>query len=1016
MTNYGVLMEGRIEPEAARKDMPPPMGYPGYNSMENGGYNFTYQTPGVYTMTFSSIVGWIAPPTQIVDVVAGQVAACTGVYAAVDAGTRLTVNIEPSHLRDSVRWYIQGQSWSYRYESGRTLTHLAPGDYTIQFDGSSDYYAPANIHVTVATNAPVEVVGEYTEHAGFLVLVIQAPSCVSQPRWAIRDGTNALVWREDSYLPNIPAGTYRFTFSEPEVEGILAPADMDVVVEPDGRSECRVEYTLDPSYTPPPASLTCSLTPAAVAEGMRWGIRNGTNVVWYESGEVAGNLADGVSYVLTFSPGVDWRAPCDTVWQAPAWDGCSRQYGHYADYVYAPGSITVRFEPEAAAAVARWHMWNGIAQSNLEYQSGQTALYLHVSEVVDYMPYSYTVTIDSSSPDWAPEKTSYQVDLYRTNADVTLVVPFHQVPPIPQNGVLQMRPNPAYLRFNAQWAIRDDSTNLTWLGRNDQVENLAVGCYTVTFSSVYGYLTPPDQVAELPAGSSTNIVCPTYERDMTIPAQMTVNIHPPEAVADGARWVLINWSTTNDNEHIIYHDSGEIAAPPGGHYIEIGLLDSTNWAAPDDCGLVFIPAPDTNAVFVIDCVYTQQIARGGIECDITPKSSGLCLDGGGYNKWGLRAEGTNVIRSLYGSSFCELVPGVYTATFDRAYGWITPPDQVATVLPLQTTRISANYVLATGPVERISCVLTPSDVEQDGAWRVTGLLFGNRSGNTRNLPGPGTYEITFADAVGMNKPANRTVVVGPGQTVLVTGAYTRVPSVRILLPRTYSEFMESETIHFQAQTFLLNSNAIVEMEWFERLWNSCSSFGYGPAVDVQASHMPGYDGALNGRGDTASVYVEATDASGNTYTSQVVTIYLHADSNANGLADAWESQYWPNAPSNASRTAMAKTAGERNPYESGGGEFDWDEDGFDNYAEWLADTDPTDGQSYFVVESAMGAAGPELQWHACSNRAYNVYVTEDLHQSFRLLKTLTVDEEPGMHRYQPENQSDMQFYHVEMTR
>ena len=58
---------------------------------------------------------------------------------------------------------------------------------------------------------------------------------------------------------------------------------------------------------------------------------------------------------------------------------------------------------------------------------------------------------------------------------------------------------------------------------------------------------------------------------------------------------------------------------------------------------------------------------------------------------------------------------------------------------------------------------------------------------------------------------------------------------------------------------------------------------------------------------------------------------------------------------------------------------DWDQDGFTDLEEYIADTDPTDPASVFVIEDMIV---PTLYWTAVPDRSYSVYWTDDLSQPF----------------------------------
>ncbi len=91
------------------------------------------------------------------------------------------------------------------------------------------------------------------------------------------------------------------------------------------------------------------------------------------------------------------------------------------------------------------------------------------------------------------------------------------------------------------------------------------------------------------------------------------------------------------------------------------------------------------------------------------------------------------------------------------------------------------------------------------------------------------------------------------------------------------------------------------------------------------------------------------------YASWIKSV-VEYDSDMNGLPDAWEERYGDDAE------AMAPTA-------------DPDGDAFSNYEEWLADTDPTNGNSHLEITAFDEGS---VTFHSSTNREYQIQVRQDL--------------------------------------
>ncbi|HOW98679.1 MAG TPA: hypothetical protein PK634_12925, partial [Kiritimatiellia bacterium] len=120
---------------------------------------------------------------------------------------------------------------------------------------------------------------------------------------------------------------------------------------------------------------------------------------------------------------------------------------------------------------------------------------------------------------------------------------------------------------------------------------------------------------------------------------------------------------------------------------------------------------------------------------------------------------------------------------------------------------------------------------------------------------------------------------------------------------------------------------------------------------------------------TSIVSVVARDASGNASTG-TLTVVVTDDVDDDELPDDWEIAHFGDTET------------------SGGGGDDEDEDGFTDWAEYVAGTDPMSETSFLAMEAtASTATGWIIRWPGGTNRAYDLYQTTNLFQPFTELAT-----------------------------
>lgn len=119
-------------------------------------------------------------------------------------------------------------------------------------------------------------------------------------------------------------------------------------------------------------------------------------------------------------------------------------------------------------------------------------------------------------------------------------------------------------------------------------------------------------------------------------------------------------------------------------------------------------------------------------------------------------------RDQWGISWMKLPPGEYTVSFSDVPEYITPPDQIVTVVAGETTVVDGAFVKM-GQLRVVTSPAVPSTVYVDGHPR-------NDWGMWMWVPA-GTYQVCYGDVAGFVTPACESVVVVSDQLTTATGTF-----------------------------------------------------------------------------------------------------------------------------------------------------------------------------------------------------------------------------------------------------
>jgi CotH kinase protein/Lamin Tail Domain/Immunoglobulin I-set domain len=373
-----------------------------------------------------------------------------------------------------------------------------------------------------------------------------------------------------------------------------------------------------------------------------------------------------------------------------------------------------------------------------------------------------------------------------------------------------------------------------------------------------------------------------------------------------------------------------VAAPPGANAPTIG------GTAP-----VITNQPDGQTLFAFTDAMLSVEASGDPPLGYQWRRDGANLP-----------EGTNsilVLRALQpgqGGDYQVLV-------FNAAGSALSSNATLRLLVPPVITRQPAGLMVRSNFTASLSVVaFSASGTPLDYQWRLNGMDLPDATNATLTFAhvqsgNAGDYTVAIRDAVGttLSDPATLTVTLPPvvlqdpvSQSVVVGGDVTFSVAVAGTLPINFQWRYGSTPI----TNFLLNAHE-----------------SYFTLPSVQANQAGSY----------RVVFTNIANPTGVASRTAVLTVL--ADTDGDGVPDAWMEQYFGHATAQAGDFSRAGD--------------DADGDGMLNGQEYVAGTAPTDALSYLKVDWASAGLPATLEFMAVSNRTYSVEYTDALGLPWRTL-------------------------------
>ncbi|MEZ4775186.1 MAG: DUF6531 domain-containing protein [Bacteroidia bacterium] len=215
----------------------------------------------------------------------------------------------------------------------------------------------------------------------------------------------------------------------------------------------------------------------------------------------------------------------------------------------------------------------------------------------------------------------------------------------------------------AQWR----TANLCWQAPGLNSNPLCVGTYTIEFSTIPGFTTPPNQIVVLASPTSVVSITGNYT-PITNPANISVNLSPAGALAAGAQWQIDNspW----------YSSGNTLNTSSGNHTIQYKGIPG--YTAPPSETVNLLP----NQTTTVNRAYTAVGNIGNISGTLSPSAS---VSAGA--QWRISGQAWN----NSGSVLSNMPVGTYIIEYKPVIGWVTPPNRIITVQNGQTANANTFY-------------------------------------------------------------------------------------------------------------------------------------------------------------------------------------------------------------------------------------------------------------------------------------------------------------------------------------
>ncbi|MBR4902626.1 MAG: SUMF1/EgtB/PvdO family nonheme iron enzyme [Victivallales bacterium] len=465
----------------------------------NAGGSVVKTKTGIHGITFRDVAGYVAPPSQVVNLVDGQMLVNTVSYMPVPPSVTYTLNPPDG------KWRIDNGDWN---DSGATV-ETTVGKHTVSFQAVTGYTAPSAQNITLTAGESLSKDVEYKP----IQPTVKYTLTPTNGKWRLDDGD----WIDSGKTVTTTAGEHMVSFQA--VEGYTTPVDQTITLAFGDKLSKTVVYDVIPP------TVTYTLNPA---DG-KWCLDDGD---WNDSGATV--EATVGSHKVSFMEVEGYNTPSEQTLFLAAGGMVERT----VNYTVIAPTVSYTLVPENG----KWRLDNGSwnnSGATVTTMVGKHTIHFsavdgyttpdsqdivlsageNLSRTVEYETIQPTVTytLSPSNGKWSLDNgvwntsgttvtttvgthsVSFQaVNNYITPAkqDITLtagerltkLVAYEPVPP-----TVTYTLNPP----SGKWRIDDGEWNASGV-----MVTTTVGEHTISFMDILGYLAPNEQNISLTAGET----------------------------------------------------------------------------------------------------------------------------------------------------------------------------------------------------------------------------------------------------------------------------------------------------------------------------------------------------------------------------------------------------------------------------------------------------------------------------------------------------------------------------------